>query len=623
MMTLCLILVTCECTLLPPRFVLTYVSSVNATARDYSNGFTAFMSYARLILSACSKDQLPVGMSTPLPPRHLASMAIQHYLDYTYTMLPFFEESALHYSIDAVYKTATDPYAGATAFDHWCVRMILGVTNAVLSEQRGDQYYMEAVGHVSVALSHSEQVLTPGSITNIQALLFLVEYAMVDPHHFDSWSLIGAASRAMVDLGLHQDPPKTSPMTRVKLELRRRIYYCVYMLDRSTSIVQTRTFSFSDDSAHVSVPFKDTGSPQASSNAQRWMRGLAPAVDLIKLRKLQSAWYHDLFQSGRETWIDPYAYLWQTYRTMSNWFANISPNYPAPVRSFFELELLYSYVYFLAPSPRVPNPCSYAQSLIFEHCIAYASLMTRLLNGRTHLPPVSFYDAMRVYMTGRQFLDVLSRSQEQLLAGIAPEPPPSGQNAITPPPLTTRSGAAPESNAARSITCIKQITDCLGHFGLRWGYMSWRDNFERVAEPLLNSLHQRRWSQELPNNSMPVAYRQGHLQHLSSGSVPTMDSLSRQSSSSLIQGSQNSGYTPLITGPQIKAAYNQTYGRSPYATESAGAYTTTVPRSSQQSPPMAAFSGPEYQFAAWQGMDGLGQYAGPRHSIQDDNIPPT
>ena len=606
--------------------ILTLDSSVNATARDYSNGFNAFMSYARLILSACSKDPLLPGMSTPIPPRHLASLTIQHYLDHIYTCLPFFHEAALHASVDAVYKATTDPHAVVTGFDHWCVRMLLAITNATLSEQRGDQHYMEAVGHVGVALQYAEQVLRPGSITNIQALLFLAEYALVDPHHFDSWSLIGAASRAMVDLGLHQDPPKGSNIARGKLELRRRVFWCVYMLDRSTSIVQTRTFSFSDDSAHVSVPFRHTEAPQMTPVPRRWVKSFSPAADLIKLRQIQSLWYHDLFQSGREEWSDPYPYLWQTYRSMTDWYASISPIHAPPTRSFFQLELLYSYIYFLAPSPRVTNPTAYAQNLIFEHCIAYADLMTRLISGRAHLAPVSFYDAMRVYMTGRQFLDVLNRSQDRLLGGVLPEPPVTAQGSYPPPPLPT-SPADLQSNAARSVTCIKQIIECLAHFGLRWGYMSWRDSFEKVAEPMLNSLNQRRWSQEMP--PLSGGRRPSHFLHLSSGTVSTMstlDSLSRQSSNSTIQSSQQPMYGSLVTGPQLREAYNQIYTHPTYTADGVG-YDPNLARPSQQSPPLdfqqaPAFMTPGQQFAIWHGMDDVGH---PAHTglHQEESLPPT
>lgn len=186
------------------------------------------MSYARLMLSASAKEELPQGLTKALPPRFAATPLIQHYLNNIFTLLPLFEEASLYASLDAVYHLDDI----ATAFDHWNVRMVLAIACLSQSEQRGDGLYSDAVGHVNAALVHAEEVLHPGFISSIQCLLLLVEYATMDPHHFDSWTLIGAASRAMVDLGIHQDPSRSTPMNRSKLEIRRRVYWCVYALDR-------------------------------------------------------------------------------------------------------------------------------------------------------------------------------------------------------------------------------------------------------------------------------------------------------------------------------------------------------------------------------------------------------
>lgn len=187
------------------------------------------MSYSRLILSACTKESLPSGIAKELPPRYQATPLIQHWLNNVFLVLPIFEEASFYASVDAVYNAEVRQ---PTAFDYWSVRMVLALSAISLSQQRGDSHYFDAVGHVSAALEYAEDVLNPGFITTIQALVLLVEFAMMDPHHFDSWGLIGAASRAMVDIGMHQDPSKSHHSGKGRLELRRRVYWCVYALDR-------------------------------------------------------------------------------------------------------------------------------------------------------------------------------------------------------------------------------------------------------------------------------------------------------------------------------------------------------------------------------------------------------
>lgn len=186
------------------------------------------MSYARLIQSASTKEPLPTGHHKALPPKYAATPLIQYYLNNIFNMIPVFNEASLYSSVDAIYQDAHQD----TAWDRWSVRMVLAIACLAQSDQRGDTHYSDAVGHVTAALENAEEVLHPGYVSSIQAVVLWTLYAMMDPHHFDSWTLIGAASRAMVDLGIHQDPSRNNTMPKAKLEIRRRVYWCVYSLDR-------------------------------------------------------------------------------------------------------------------------------------------------------------------------------------------------------------------------------------------------------------------------------------------------------------------------------------------------------------------------------------------------------
>ncbi|KAK0254730.1 hypothetical protein LTS09_010201 [Friedmanniomyces endolithicus] len=533
--------------------------SVNATARDFY-GFTSAMSYARLILSACTKDPLPQGTTKALPARYAATALVQHYLKNIFVLLPVFDEATFYASVESVYSRHSGQ---AEPLDHWMVHMVLAIANVSMSEQRGDHQYLEGIGHVCAALGYAEEVLHPGSISSVQALVLLTEYAMLDPHHLDSWSLIGAASRAMVDLGLHQDPPKGSAMAKSKLELRRRVFHCVYALDRSTSLVQTRAFSFSDDSANVKIPFTKMSAVQPSplngnGSQKSWLQSYEQALDLINLRQLQSTFYTDMFQSGRAPWEEPYPYVWNTCDMLRKWFANISFSTSQNMRDFFEVDLLYSYVYVLSPSPRVPTIDSFAAKLIFEYCIRYADLMLRLISDPSYTAPMTFYDAMRVYMTGRQFLDVLRHNTELLLSGFVPNHPPVRPSSAPPPPMPVIPLPPDDTvlhfNTSRSYNCIRQITDCLSKFGLRWGYMSWSLRYQSETAGMLEELGQRiRDMDEMSGRRRPSMW-----QHTSSsGSVHSGKSSVQYSSPQTLPPGPAAYRQPSIT------AYNMTsYGNN-------------------------------------------------------------
>lgn len=629
--------------------------SVNATARDFY-GFTTAMSYARLITWACSKEPLPEGMTQPLPPRHTATSLVQHYLGNVFMLLPVFDEASFYGSVDSVYSK---PVYQAEPQDHFLVRMVLAIASASMSEQRGDQRYMESVGHVCAALEHAEDVLHPGTISGIQALVLLTEYAMLDPHHFDSWGLIGAASRAMVDLGMHQDPPKGTPMPRGKLELRRRVYYCVYALDRSTSLVQTRAFSFGDDSAKVKVPFSkqpasNPTSPAANASKQIWLKSHEEALQLITLRKIQSQWYTDLFQTGRTRWDEPYPYIWSTCESMRKWFEGLPSSTSRNSRAFFELDLLYSYVYVLSPSPRVPVISPFAQKLIFEYCIQYADLMLRLISDPAYTAPLTFYDAMRVYMTGRQFLDVLQHNLDGLLNGTLPPHPEVKPTAAPPPPMPVPQLPPGETvlrfNIMRSIGCIRQITECLARFGIRWGYMSWNQRYQAETTDMLNELNSRSRELEGPrrqsmwqhhNSTGSIGSTQGGSQQYSS--PPTVltppGGICQQNPFSAPQ--QTSGVTHAQMAPQVSPPlyHQQNVGPADYNMAQFMAnqgvqqqqphfqqpvFDFSQAPTAEQQQQYSAFQGgahrPSAQFAAWGGYGGPG---GQPDTLDEENaVPP-
>ncbi|OJD35598.1 zn 2cys6 cluster transcripitional activator [Diplodia corticola] len=521
--------------------------SVNATARDFY-GFTSAMSYARLILSASSKEPLPSGMAKSLPPRYAITSLIQHYLDSMFVLLPILDETSFYGSVDAVYQP---DQRKAGAFDFWTLRMVLAISSISYSEQRGDVHYSDAVGHVNAALEHAEDVLRPGSVASIQAMLLLAQYSMLDPHHFDSWTLVGAASRAMVDLGMHVDPSKSASMSKPKLELRRRVYHCLYAIDRETSLVQTRSFSFSDDSAHVGLPFSgsaSSASKASSSSLTQWGQSFESALDLFRLRQIQSAWYTDLFQSERDAWPDPYPRLWRIYNSMTSWFMKLSQKISPASRTYFELELLYSYVYALSPSPRCPRINEYAQRLIFEHCATYSSRMLGALSeDSSEKMPVTFYDAMRAYMTGRQFVDVVSRNQESLLEGPRPiasratststtddylDPASSGSEALPPPFPEARSGGM-ENQAVKAINTINNFSAILARLGNRFGYINWRDRFQQDSAALLTQLYVRSQQQKQDVSN-------GYAMWSATGS-PGTESMSGSSPATYFDGSTAGG----------------------------------------------------------------------------------
>jgi hypothetical protein len=187
------------------------------------------MTFGRLVLAASQNEPLPKVKIHQMPSRPAAMDLVQYYLDNVFSLFPAFPETALFTAIDAVYQ---DPPREMSAFDHWLLYMVLAIGSMGQSRSSSDAYYKSGVVWAARALKYADEVLVPGYMTQIQAMIVLVQYSMLDPAHFDSWQLIGITCRAIMDLGFHQDPPKGQLSDKKFLEQRRRLFYCAYSLDR-------------------------------------------------------------------------------------------------------------------------------------------------------------------------------------------------------------------------------------------------------------------------------------------------------------------------------------------------------------------------------------------------------
>ena len=256
-------------------------------------------------------------------------------------------------------------------------------------------------------------------------------------------------------------------------------------------MVLRRAFSFSDDSVSVQFP---TSSPTGSHAPLTWgseLQAQDPTIHLLRVRRLQSTWYQELFQSDRTPYPDPTSRLSAIQQEFHDWFAATPSTLPEWTKSVFELELSYSYVYVMSPSRRVKTVDFYQSLFTFEHCLSFADKMTSALSDpdtRLHYPP---HETLRIYFVGDRIIDTLWTNQDKLL-----DP--------TKPLVTAVSGdvanpryCSSQDVIPRSIKCIRQILDMLDEFGARWSRSTLlRTIFEKKSATMLATLHHLQRSKE-------------------------------------------------------------------------------------------------------------------------------
>lgn len=92
----------------------------------------------------------------------------------------------------------------------------------------------------------------------MQALLLLALYLLRTPGNVGNlggWHIVGLAVRNAVELGLHRNIQRVGAKSYspYEMEVRKRIFWSAYMLDRTMSLTLGRPFAVADHEIDVRV----------------------------------------------------------------------------------------------------------------------------------------------------------------------------------------------------------------------------------------------------------------------------------------------------------------------------------------------------------------------------------
>jgi hypothetical protein len=99
-----------------------------------------------------------------------------------------------------------------------------------------------------------EHVMQQNSLQSIQAVLASAMYSIRSPVGVSVWTLSGLALRQCIELGLHRKIlwSKVESDT-LKTQMRRRVFWCSYNLDRAAALTLGRPVGIADCDIDVDV----------------------------------------------------------------------------------------------------------------------------------------------------------------------------------------------------------------------------------------------------------------------------------------------------------------------------------------------------------------------------------
>jgi hypothetical protein len=157
-------------------------------------------------------------------------------------------------------------------------------------QHQPEEYHSSAIVHLENFLSASSAIDRPfeinGALEELQAILLLAGFALLRPVAPGLWYIIGVAVRLAIDMGLHQEdgsavaaltagdttdsigdttgdtadervapsPPTEKGKREYARDFRRRLWWCVYSLDRLVSTCVGRPFGITDEAVTTEFP---------------------------------------------------------------------------------------------------------------------------------------------------------------------------------------------------------------------------------------------------------------------------------------------------------------------------------------------------------------------------------
>ncbi|KAK4685133.1 hypothetical protein P7C73_g5030, partial [Tremellales sp. Uapishka_1] len=188
----------------------------------------------------------------PLPPQPAVERLVAAYVDFVGVTAPIIHIPSLGKQLIRV-REGTDVHQS----DVFMVMMVLALSTMASSRFVDPPDELRACSEAfhAEAMKHLDAVFEEQGYVGLQAILLLVWYALLNPDKGSIWFLVGLATRTCVDLGLHNEyNVQVESLDALELDMRRRLFWCTYKMDRLLSQSLGRPPSMPDGFINVPMP---------------------------------------------------------------------------------------------------------------------------------------------------------------------------------------------------------------------------------------------------------------------------------------------------------------------------------------------------------------------------------
>ncbi|KAF8864018.1 hypothetical protein BDZ45DRAFT_685576 [Acephala macrosclerotiorum] len=347
------------------------------------------------------------------------------------------------------------------------VYMVLAISSTILSRRL--RLNIPAEGYCATAMTYFDRIQIEGSLEGLQCLLLLQMYGMNNPSMgLNLWYLNYQCIANVLDLGLQRDVRAGKSLTFLTQEMRTRIFWVVYSIDRTLATIMGRPIGLRDEACELRMP-ADVDDEALLAAAASNLSESSPtsntmASHLIKLAQINSEIKYIANSISHKTPAHSYPQIpdiisWQqdVLGRLDQWLMTI-PRFISAQTKLCEIKYHEVMVLLLRPSPAIRNPSS--ESLRLCHQSAISTIRGYEELYRTDLLLYSWPTIHSVFLAGVSMLYCIRTAP-----GIARDTK-----------LETLSG---DLNSASKVLCAlaehwvdakrgRDVLDELSHATIRW-----------------------------------------------------------------------------------------------------------------------------------------------------------
>ena len=216
----------------------------------------------------------------PLPPKAIADKILHSYYGAVHIMLPILHWPTLQNDVDELYQSTNLQRVSASWLSMFYA--ILGAGSLFSDE-------LERTKRAGEFLDTARELMDPwnNDWTLDNARTFLLVSLALNELNLKStaWTWLGTAVRCAQDMDLHLE---TSARSIIEADMRKRVWWAIYILDRTLSFELGRPFAIDDADCDVTLPepcddhFLQTDGPIHPLNANPLSHYLHVVLDVVR-----------------------------------------------------------------------------------------------------------------------------------------------------------------------------------------------------------------------------------------------------------------------------------------------------------------------------------------------------